>query len=105
MRVRWLDEAIELANGDALSAWAANVYTQRVPARRSSAAVRELKGWDGVDQRPADRATKPPGRSAASSSPGLGRELGQEGLKAFQETKHVHIESELAPKDWWYPYD
>ena len=35
---------------------------------------------------------------------GLGRELGQEGLEAFQETKHVHIESELAPKDWWYPY-
>lgn len=21
-----------------------------------------------------------------------------------EETKHVHIESELAPKDWWYPY-
>jgi betaine-aldehyde dehydrogenase len=35
---------------------------------------------------------------------GLGRELGQEGLEAFQETKHVHIESELAAKDWWYPY-
>ena len=35
---------------------------------------------------------------------GLGRELGQEGLEAFQETKHVHIESDLAPKDWWYPY-
>jgi len=35
---------------------------------------------------------------------GLGRELGQEGLEAFQETKHVHTESELAPKDWWYPY-
>lgn len=35
---------------------------------------------------------------------GMGRELGQEGLEAFQETRHVHIESELAPKDWWYPY-
>ena len=35
---------------------------------------------------------------------GLGRELGQEGLEAFQETKHVHIESELERKDWWYPY-
>ena len=35
---------------------------------------------------------------------GIGRELGTEGLEAFQETKHVHIESELAPKDWWYPY-
>lgn len=35
---------------------------------------------------------------------GLGRELGQEGLEAFQETKHVHIETELAVKEWWYPY-
>ena len=34
---------------------------------------------------------------------GLGRELGREGLEAFQETKHVHIESEVAPKEWWYP--
>jgi hypothetical protein len=29
---------------------------------------------------------------------------GDEGLEAFQETKHVHIESEIAPKEWWYPY-
>jgi acyl-CoA reductase-like NAD-dependent aldehyde dehydrogenase len=35
---------------------------------------------------------------------GLGRELGQEGLDAFQETKHVHIETKLEIKDWWYPY-
>jgi hypothetical protein len=33
-----------------------------------------------------------------------GRELGQEGLEAFQDTKHVHIETKIAPKDWWYPY-
>ena len=35
---------------------------------------------------------------------GSGRELGQEGLDAFQETKHVHIETKLELKDWWYPY-
>ena len=35
---------------------------------------------------------------------GFGRELGQEGLEAFQETKHVHIETQIAPKEWWYPY-
>ena len=35
---------------------------------------------------------------------GLGRELGAEGLEAFQETKHVHIETRLEVKDWWYPY-
>ena len=48
--------------------------------------------------------TTTPARSAASSSPGFGRELGQEGLEAFQETKHVHIETKIAPKEWWYPY-
>jgi betaine-aldehyde dehydrogenase len=35
---------------------------------------------------------------------GFGRELGQEGLEAFQDTKHVHIETKIAPKEWWYPY-
>jgi hypothetical protein len=35
---------------------------------------------------------------------GLGRALGREGLEAFPETKHVHIDSEVAPKEWWYPY-
>ena len=28
----------------------------------------------------------------------------RQGLEAFQETKHVHIETEIAPKEWWYPY-
>ena len=35
---------------------------------------------------------------------GIGRELGREGLEAFQETKHVHIETEIERKEWWYPY-
>jgi acyl-CoA reductase-like NAD-dependent aldehyde dehydrogenase len=35
---------------------------------------------------------------------GLGRELGQEGLEAFQETKHVRMETRIEAKEWWYPY-
>ena len=35
---------------------------------------------------------------------GGGRELGQEGLDAFLETKHVHWDFSDARKDWWYPY-
>jgi hypothetical protein len=31
-------------------------------------------------------------------------ELGREGLEAFQETKHVHMESKIERKEWWYPY-
>ena len=29
---------------------------------------------------------------------------GREGLEAFQETKHVHMESKIERKEWWYPY-
>jgi betaine-aldehyde dehydrogenase len=35
---------------------------------------------------------------------GGARELGQEGLEQFRETKHVHWEFNTAPKSWWYPY-
>jgi acyl-CoA reductase-like NAD-dependent aldehyde dehydrogenase len=31
-------------------------------------------------------------------------ELGQEGLKSFLETKHVHWEFNEQPKDIWVPY-
>ncbi|MGK2932796.1 MAG: aldehyde dehydrogenase family protein [Solirubrobacterales bacterium] len=35
---------------------------------------------------------------------GIGRELGTEGLDAFREAKHVHMDSVIEEKDWWYPY-
>jgi betaine-aldehyde dehydrogenase len=35
---------------------------------------------------------------------GGGRELGQEGLDEFRETKHVHWDFKMGMKDWWYPY-
>lgn len=35
---------------------------------------------------------------------GGGRELGEEGLLSFMETKHVHWDFADSPKSWWYPY-
>jgi betaine-aldehyde dehydrogenase len=35
---------------------------------------------------------------------GGGRELGEEGLLSFMETKHVHWDFLDEPKGWWYPY-
>ncbi len=35
---------------------------------------------------------------------GGARELGEEGLDEFRETKHVHWDIEGKPKGWWYPY-
>jgi betaine-aldehyde dehydrogenase len=35
---------------------------------------------------------------------GLGRELGEEGLEEFQQTKHLHWDLEARPKPWWFPW-
>lgn len=35
---------------------------------------------------------------------GGGRELGEEGLESFMETKHVHWDLSPDVKDYWYPY-
>jgi len=35
---------------------------------------------------------------------GGARELGQEGLESFRETKHVHWDFAGDRKSWWYPY-
>ena len=97
--VKSLDEAIALANGTRFGL-GANVYTRDL--RNIFRCMRELKaGTVWINDPLTDNDAGPFGGYKQS---GLGRELGQEGLEAFQETKHIHIESELAPKDWWYPY-
>lgn len=35
---------------------------------------------------------------------GNARELGEEGLESFLETKHVHWDFDDQKKEWWYPY-
>jgi betaine-aldehyde dehydrogenase len=35
---------------------------------------------------------------------GIGRELGVEGLDAFREPKHVHLDYVMEAKSYWYPY-
>ena len=35
---------------------------------------------------------------------GMGRELGIEGLDAFREPKHVHLDYRIEAKPYWYPY-
>jgi betaine-aldehyde dehydrogenase len=33
----------------------------------------------------------------------MGRELGEEGLDAFRETKHVHLDFIPERKSYWFP--
>ena len=94
-----LDEAIDLANATRYGL-GCNVYTRDL--KTVVRCMREIKaGTVWFNDPLTDNDAGPFGGMKQS---GLGRELGEEGLEAFQETKHVHIETEIAPKDWWYPY-
>jgi acyl-CoA reductase-like NAD-dependent aldehyde dehydrogenase len=94
-----LDEAIELANSTRFGL-GCNVYTKDLDS--IFRCMREIKaGTVWFNDPLTDNDAGPFGGMKQS---GFGRELGQEGLEAFQETKHVHIETNIAPKDWWYPY-
>jgi len=94
-----LDEAIELANSTTYGL-GANVYTRDLET--AVRCLREIRaGTVWINDPLTDNDAGPFGGFKQS---GFGRELGQEGLEAFQETKHVHIETKIAPKEWWYPY-
>jgi betaine-aldehyde dehydrogenase len=97
--VKSLDQAIELANSTRFGL-GCNVYTKDLDSILRC--MREIKaGTVWFNDPLTDNDAGPFGGMKQS---GLGRELGQEGLEAFQETKHVHIESQIAVKEWWYPY-
>ena len=94
-----LDEAIARTNATQYGL-GANVYTRDLQAAvRCAREIRSGTVW--VNDPLTDNDAGPFGGMKAS---GLGRELGREGLEAFQETKHVHIETALEIKQWWYPY-
>jgi acyl-CoA reductase-like NAD-dependent aldehyde dehydrogenase len=97
--VRSVDEAIARANASRYGL-GANVYTRRLDYAMQC--LRELRaGTVWINDPLTDNDAGPFGGFKMS---GLGRELGTEGLEAFRETKHVHLDWEAQPKDWWYPY-
>ena len=99
MAVDSLDEAIRLANSTRFGL-GANVYTRDLAtAVRCMREIRAGTVW--INDPLTDNDAGPFGGMKQS---GFGRELGQEGLEAFQDTKHVHIETKIELKDWWYPY-
>lgn len=94
-----LDEAIALANSTPFGL-GANIYTRDLETMvRCAREVRAGTVW--FNDPLTDNDAGPFGGFKRS---GLGRELGSEGLHAFQEPKHVHIETKLEVKEWWYPY-
>ena len=98
-KVSSLDEAIERTNASEFGL-GANVYTQRLDYM--------MKAMEGIDAGTVwfndpltDNEAAPFGGMKSS---GIGRELGTEGLDDFRQTKHVHIDTKMEVKSWWYPY-
>ncbi len=99
MTYRSFDEAITLAN-DSKYGLGANLYTHD-PAKAKRFFEEVEAGTLWINDPLTDNDAGPFGGFKMS---GMGRELGEEGLDEFRETKHVHWDFEGAAKSWWYPY-
>jgi betaine-aldehyde dehydrogenase len=99
MSFRTFDEAVQLAN-DSPFGLGANLYTH--DARYVKQFYEEVQaGTLWVNDPLTDNDAGPFGGMKMS---GMGRELGEEGLDEFRETKHLHWDFEGSAKPWWYPY-
>jgi betaine-aldehyde dehydrogenase len=93
------DEAIAMAN-DSRFGLGANVYTRSLElAMKAMEHIKAGTFW--VNDPLTDNDAGPFGGMRWS---GVGRELGEEGLDAFREPKHVHIDYVMEAKNYWYPY-
>ncbi len=99
MAYRSFDEAIALVN-DCDYGLGANLYTN--DPRKVKQYFEEVKaGTCWVNDPLTDNDAGPFGGMKFS---GGARELGEEGLAEFLETKHVHWDFSMERKSWWFPY-
>jgi acyl-CoA reductase-like NAD-dependent aldehyde dehydrogenase len=78
----------------------ANIYTSNLTWALT--AMQEIKaGTFWINDPLTDNDAAPFGGTGKS---GIGRELGEEGLDAFRETKHVHLDFVPERKSFWFPY-
>jgi len=99
VRVRDVDEAIALAN-DSDFGLGANIYTNHLGyVMKAMEGIKAGTFW--VNDPLTDNEAGPFGGMRQS---GIGRELGEEGLDAFREPKHVHIDYLPERKSYWFPY-
>jgi betaine-aldehyde dehydrogenase len=99
MRVRDIDEAIELAN-DSTYGLGATIYTNNMEWAMK-AMERITAGTFWINDPLTDNDAGPFGGMRQT---GHSRELGEEGLDEFRETKHVHLDYKQELKPYWYPY-
>src|SRR5260221_2989392 len=93
------DEAIALAN-DSSYGLGANIYTRSLEyAMKAMENIKAGTFW--VNDPLTDNDAGPFGGIRAS---GIEREFVEEGLDAFREPQHVHIDYVMERKSYWYPY-
>ena len=93
------DAAIAMAN-DSKFGLGASVYTRSLElALKAMEGIKAGTFW--VNDPLTDNEGAPFGGMRWS---GVGRELGEEGLDAFREPKHVHVDYVMEAKSYWYPY-
>ena len=99
IRARDVAHAIEMAN-DSKFGLGAIIFTKNLEYAMS--AMENIKaGTFWINDPLTDNDAGPFGGMRSS---GMGRELGEEGLDAFREPKHVHLEYKLQAKNFWFPY-
>lgn len=97
--VKDADEAIALAAKSEYGL-GANIYTKNLTY--ALRAMQEIKaGTFWINDPLTDNDAAPFGGMRKS---GMGRELGEEGLDAFREAKHVHLDFIPERKTFWFPY-
>jgi acyl-CoA reductase-like NAD-dependent aldehyde dehydrogenase len=100
LRVSGIEEAVRLAD-DSEYGLGANIYTNNLEhAMYAMENVHAGTFW--INDPLTDNDAGPFGGMRKS---GIGRELGIEGLDAFREPKHVHMDYRIEAKPYWYPYD
>src|SRR2546427_278909 len=93
------EEAVRLAD-DSEYGLGANIYTNNLEhAMYAMENVHAGTFW--INDPLTDNDAGPFGGMRKS---GIGRELGIEGLDAFREPKHVHMDYKIEAKPYWYPY-
>jgi acyl-CoA reductase-like NAD-dependent aldehyde dehydrogenase len=93
------EEAIRFAN-DSEYGLGASIYTKDLgTAMRAMESIKAGTFW--INDPLTDNDAAPFGGMRHS---GIGRELGPEGLDAFREPKHVHLDWVMERKPWFFPY-
>jgi acyl-CoA reductase-like NAD-dependent aldehyde dehydrogenase len=93
------DEAIRFAN-DSEYGLGASIYTKDLAtAMKAMDSIKAGTFW--INDPLTDNDAAPFGGMRHS---GIGRELGAEGLDAFREPKHVHLDWAMERKPWFFPY-